>query len=344
MIFLLPHVFVSPVGNTLPTTGTTSDLTANQLGIFLPNFTPATAGNAAAAEYLRVVQQRPNSDLNLPTVKSDKIYADKVIKKYKIVGSAGDVLEATISDFDVRCDENLSLTLRVWENDLEISYANGYTRTFTKKAPCCDCDGDPCESVSTEDLETLIAEFVDDINGDPILSKYMTASVGSDDVSIDLVGINQVDAPVSDKLANTYRPNATSFKAWAYRGAPTTQDIIDYDSCEAIGTFTITQEIGYPVGTSQQVEMIERSKHSYKIPIFKDYYKGGDAFNGLYHSNVTAGTLYDQLVIEFYNPETPVGWNSQVAQTSVVQIFTPQAQTSAVEAILTPKYGTFPVI
>ena len=50
--FSLTTLFVAPVGQTtVPSSGSTQDLTAGQLGIFLQDYTAATAGNIAASDY-----------------------------------------------------------------------------------------------------------------------------------------------------------------------------------------------------------------------------------------------------------------------------------------------------
>ena len=342
MNYQLTNVFVSPVSNSLPTTGTTANLTANQLGVYLPNLTPATSGNAAAAEYLRIVQQRPNSDLNLPTIKSDAIADNKVIKKYKVVGSTGQVQVGQLTDFDVKCDEDLTVTLRVWEDDTLMSFADGLTKTFVKRTPCCECDGDPCASIEPSDLEDLIKEIADDINADPLLNTLLVASTTGSGASIILVltGLAQVEQQSADLTVNNYRPNAVSFKAWAHRNAHTTQDIIKYWGCDAIGTYTETQSIEYPKGTSDQVKLIEYKHFSYTIPKFKERFSDVN-YNGIFHSNVADATLYDTFVIEFNHMESPNTWSVAVNQDSAVVVFVPQAQTSAFEAILTAKYGAF---
>ena len=47
--FSLTTLFVVPVGNTLPSSGSTQDLTAGQFGLFRSDYTVANAGNIAAS-------------------------------------------------------------------------------------------------------------------------------------------------------------------------------------------------------------------------------------------------------------------------------------------------------
>jgi hypothetical protein len=85
--FSLTSLFVVPVGNVLPTTGTTSDLAAGQVGFYKSDYTVANAGNIAASPYFYVDQGRSNTYLQA-TKRSDKIYAGGVKNWYKSTGSA----------------------------------------------------------------------------------------------------------------------------------------------------------------------------------------------------------------------------------------------------------------
>ena len=46
--FSLTTLFVVPVGNTLPSSGSTQNLTAGQFGLFLNTYAVATTGNISA--------------------------------------------------------------------------------------------------------------------------------------------------------------------------------------------------------------------------------------------------------------------------------------------------------
>src|SRR5688572_25044162 len=70
--FSLTTVFVVPVGNSLPSSGSTQDLTAGQFGIFRDDYTVANAGNIAAAKYFYLAQGRDNTYLQ-GSKRSDKI-------------------------------------------------------------------------------------------------------------------------------------------------------------------------------------------------------------------------------------------------------------------------------
>lgn len=340
MNFSLPRVFVSPVSNTIPTTGTTSNLTANELGIYLPNNTPATAGNIGAADYFYIAQGRPDTSLNLRTIKSDKIVAKNVIEKYLVTGSSSvNQQVGVISDIIAHCGEQLVISIRAFSQDIDAVFSNGLTRSIVLETPCCDCDTDPCEVLTPGQIEELVDEAVLKINSDPVLGKYIVASK-TDDVEITLTGIAQPVIENCDLTANGFRYDAVVFQAWVYAGAFTTQDFANLGSCEESGVYETTQEISFPKGTTAQVLKEEINNHSYKVPAFKQIY-ADPGFNGLFNSNAQEGTLYDQFYIKVNNPESPNTWSAALNQDFTVIIYTPQAQTAAWRAILEEALGVF---
>ena len=120
MDFSLTRVFVVSPGQTTPTTGTTATLTPNQVGVFRPDYTPATAGNAAAAKFLFVAQGRPNTDLNLKSIKSDRLFKGKVEEMYKITAEdTARVRIFSVSDWNMHCGEQVSITIRAFSNYIE---------------------------------------------------------------------------------------------------------------------------------------------------------------------------------------------------------------------------------
>jgi hypothetical protein len=54
--FSLTTLFVVPVGNTLPSSGSTQNLTAGQFGIYTNAYAVATTGNIGAAPYFYLAQ------------------------------------------------------------------------------------------------------------------------------------------------------------------------------------------------------------------------------------------------------------------------------------------------
>src|SRR5690606_21562040 len=142
--FSLTTLFVVPLGNNLPTTGSTNDLTPGQVGFFLPNYSPATDLNIGAAKYFYVAQGQKNNYLK-GSKRSDKIHTSKVTEWYKVAGCPTPQNQITdISGFSVKCGDVVTLTLRAHSSYINTLYFNGLTRSVTVQAPCCDCGADPC--------------------------------------------------------------------------------------------------------------------------------------------------------------------------------------------------------
>ena len=138
MDFSLTTLFVVPVGNTLPTTGSTENLNDGQFGVFKDNArTAGTAGNLGTANFIQFAQGRPS--LGLGTKISDKIKTTKVKKWYKITGNGSASNEIwQFTNFSAACGESITLTLRGHSSYLDTISFNGFTRSYTIQTPCCD--------------------------------------------------------------------------------------------------------------------------------------------------------------------------------------------------------------
>ena len=163
--FSLTTLFVVPVGNTLPSSGSTQNLTAGQVGFFKSDYTVATAGNIAASPYFYVAQGRVNTYLQ-GSKRSDKISGcpsgssckSNVTEWYKVTGCSTVANQVTeVDGWTVKCGEIVTLTLRGHSSYVDTLYFNGFTRSVTVQAPCCDCGGDPCTDV---DVPALIDQFI----------------------------------------------------------------------------------------------------------------------------------------------------------------------------------------
>lgn len=55
----------------------------------------------------------------------------------------------------------MTLTLRAFSSYIDTLYFNGFTRSVTVQAPCCDCGADPCDTV---DENALINQLIDKLN------------------------------------------------------------------------------------------------------------------------------------------------------------------------------------
>jgi len=119
--FSLTTLFVVPVGQTaLPSSGSTQNLTAGQVGIFLNDYSVANAGNIAAAPYFYVAQGRVNTYLQ-GSKRSDKIKGcpsgsgcnTNVTQYYKVSGCPTPANQITqVGNWNVKCGDVVTLTLR----------------------------------------------------------------------------------------------------------------------------------------------------------------------------------------------------------------------------------------
>lgn len=342
MDFSLTTVYVVPPSNTLPTTGTTANLTAGQFGVFRPDYTPATNGNIAATKYIMFAQGRIEEFPGLGTKKSDKIYSTKVTSWYKSVSE--DTARVQITDFTnfvLHCGESVSITLRMLSYYIDTTYFNGLTRSFTVETPCCDCDGDPCATLSADDTQAVVDEFVAKINAEPTVSRFAVAErLGSGATSSIRVSGKALDryGNACDLISYPWQYDRMYFYAWAYKDVPTSQDMqLYYDNCDQIADVTVLQRSSFIRGSSDEVAQMEKDYWSYQVPAFKDLNKSVN-FNTFFESYVTPGTFYDQYVLEFETPDKYT-WAGYVPQDERVIIFVPSGETSTLETMLVTKFG-----
>ena len=162
--FSLTTLFEVPVGQTtFPSSGSTQDLTAGQVGIFSNAYAATnTPGNFP---YFYVAQGRTNTYLQ-GSKRSEKIAAcgngsnckSNVTEWYKVSGCPTSANQVTqVGNWNVKCGDIITLTLRAHSSYLDTLYFNGLTRSVTVQAPCCDCGADPCD---TTDIPALIDAII----------------------------------------------------------------------------------------------------------------------------------------------------------------------------------------
>lgn len=348
MDFSITTLFVLPVSNTVPTTGTTANLTANQFGVFKPDYTPATAGNVASQPYMFLAQGRP---VNLPGVgskKSDKIYTKNVLSWYKVTAfstAANQIVD--VSDFNVQCGEDVTITLRLKSFYIDQAYYNGMTKSFTLKTPCCECGEDPCTEL---DPQATVDAFVALINGSTIgvnnqhnVANYVTASrVSSGTNSVLRIEGDPIAAEnlSADPLNFQFQYDALRFWVYAYKGPATSQDFLTpLDNCDPFATVTTVQDFSYRRGTSAQAKLLEMRYNSYNTaPIAKRIFSNIN-FNGAFTSQVVDGTYYDFYYLK-YRREVNDSHNATVPQDEASMILNPTGQNAGTIAILTAFLGT----
>lgn len=356
MDFSLTTLFVSPVGNTLPSSGSTQDLTAGQFGFFRSDYSVATSGNIAALPYFYVAQGRTNTYLQ-GSKRSDKISGcitgnfcrSNILEFYKVVGCGTAITQVTdVSGFNVKCGEIVTLTLVAHSSYIDTIAFNGLTRSVTVQAPCCDCGADPCDTVDVPALiDSIILALQLDapgINPDNLILEdfFQFQRVGNDENAVLRISgkaLTSYSQPC-DPSAFPFEYDRMWFRTFVYSGPATTADFIVADNCNIVATATITQRSSSPTGTSAEIAQLEKDFYSYQAGYLKHLFKMG-GYNGNFESWVTDGTVYDTFYIKFNEYDKSVNnWSDNIIQDSMVIIAVPQAQTAAVEAILEAALGT----
>jgi hypothetical protein len=354
--FSLTTLFVVPVGNTLPSSGSTQDLTAGQVGIFLSDYSVATAGNIAGSPYFYVAQGRTNTYLQ-GSKRSDKISGcpggssckTNVTEWYKSNGCATVVNQVTdVVDFTVKCGEIVTLTLRGFSSYLNTLYFNGFTRSVTVNAPCCDCGGDPCTDTDVPALiDSLIIKLEEHAPGDNPDNIYLTQfyqfqRIGNDSSALLRITGKPLTAygQPCDVAAFPWEYDRFYFRTFIFSGPATTADFIVDDPCNRVAQPVITQRSNYPAGTSAEVQQLEKNFYSYQAGYLKHLYRM-NGYNENFESWVTDGTIYDLYYIKFNEyDKSAYQWGDYIMEDSTVIIAVPNNQTTAIEAILEAGLGT----
>ncbi|NBW37048.1 MAG: hypothetical protein EBR30_18890 [Cytophagia bacterium] len=353
--FSLTTLFVVPVGNSLPSSGSTQDLAAGQVGIFLNDYSVATAGNIAAAPYFYVAQGRVNTYLQ-GSKRSDKISGcpggssckSNVTEWYKSVGCPTAVNQVTdVGDWTVKCGDIVTLTLRGFSSYLNTLYFNGFTRSVTVNAPCCDCGGDPCTDV---DVPALIDDIIYHLelqapgnNPDNITLTqfYQFQRIGNDQNAIlRITGkpLTKYGQPC-DVAAFPWEYDRFYFRTFVFSGPATTADFIVDDPCNRVAVPVITQRSNYPVGTSAEVQQLEKNFYSYQAGYLKHLYRM-NGYNENFESWVTDGEIYDLYYIKFNEyDKSAYQWGDYIYEDATVIIAVPQGETAGIEAILVAGLG-----
>jgi len=362
--FSLTTLFVVPVGNTLPSSGSTQDLLAGQVGFFRNDYTVATAANIAAAPYFYIAQGRSNTYLQ-GSKRSDKIKGcatanctSNVTEWYKTVGSAEPLDQIDeVTDWNVKCGDIITLTLRAHSSYLDTLYFNGLTRSVTVQAPCCDCGGDPCENVDEEALINAIIAKLQAVAPDFLGG----GTTGTNPDNIKLTDFFSFTQPVAGTLVITGKPTTKYgqpcdvaafpweydrmwFRTFVYSGPATTADFIVADNCNIVATATTTQNSTFPTGTSDEIIQLEKNYYSYQAGYLKHLYRMV-GYNGNFESWVSAGTVYDTFTIKFNELDrSAYQWGDYIQQDAMVILAVPTALSAGIQTVLTAALGAPTVI
>ena len=362
--FSLTTLFVVPVGQTaLPSTGSTQDLTAGQVGFFNQDY--AAIGNVqdvGDGSYFYVAQGRSNTYLQ-GSKRSDKISlkaqgpsatptnrnVNNVSELYSVKGCATALNQITeVDGWNVQCGEVVTLTLRGHSSYIDTLYFNGFTRSVTVNAPCCECGGDPCLDV---DVPALIDQFIAKLeqqapgnNPDNIsFNSFYTFARSGNDAAAKLVitgkALTKYGQPC-DVAADPFEFDKLRFHAFVYAGPATTADFIVADNCDIVAVATDVQQSSYPRGTSEEIAQLEKNYYSYQAGYLKSLLRMG-GFNQNFESHVTPGIVYDTVTIRFNEfDKAAYQWGDYIMQDSTVIIAIPQgALSTAIIADLASEFN-----
>jgi hypothetical protein len=345
--FSLTTLFVVPVGNTLPSSGSTQNLTAGQFGLFLNTYAVATTGNIAAAPYFYAAQGRTNTYLQ-GSKRSDKISSANVTEWYKVVGNPVAANQVTdITDFTVKPGEIVTLTLRAFSSYINTLYFNGFTRSVTVNAPCLACGGDPCTDV---DVPALIDDLIYHLelkapgnNPDNISFStfYQFQRIGNNANAILRISGKPltVYGQPCDIAAFPWEYDRMYFRTFIFSGPATTADFIVADPCNNVALVEVTQRATYPSGTSAEIQQLEKNFYSYQAGYLKHLYRM-NGYNENFESWVTDGTVYDTYYIKFNEyDKSAYQWGDYIHEDSTVIIAAPQALAEDIEDILVAALG-----
>jgi hypothetical protein len=354
--FSLTTLFVVPVGNTLPSSGSTQNLTAGQFGIFRSDYSVATAGNIAAKPYFYLAQGRVNTYLQ-GSKRSDKISGcptgssckSNVTEWYKVTGNPVASNQVTqIGNFNVKPGEVVTFTLRAHSSYIDTLYFNGFTRSITVVAPCLECGGDPCADVDVPAfIDQAILKFEQEAPGNnpdniSFNTFYQFQRVGNDqNAKLVISGkpLTKYGQPC-DVAAFPWEYDRMYFRTFVYSGPATTADFIVADNCNIVAEAVVTQRASYVSGTSDEIKQLEKNFYSYQAGYLKHLYRMV-GYNENFESWVTDGTTYDTYYIKFneYN-RSEYQWGDYIYEDSTVILAIPSGATAAIEAILVAALGT----
>jgi len=346
--FSLTTLFVVPVGNTLPSTGSTQNLTAGRFGIFTNTYAADNVGTAiAAAPYFYLAQGRTNTYLQ-GSKRSDKISAANVSAWYKVVGSPVAANQVTdVTNFTVTPGTDVTITLRAFSSYLSTLYFNGFTRSVTVKGECLACGGDPCADVNVPALiDAFIIKFNEQAPGNnpdniTFSDFYQFQRIGNDQNAILRISgkpLTKYGQPC-DVAAFPWEYDRMYFRTFVYAGPATTADFIVADSCNMVADAYVTQRATYIAGTSAEIQQLEKNYYSYQAGYLKHLYRMV-GYNENFESWVSDGTTYDTYYIRFNEwDKSAYKWSDYIIEDSMVIIAAPQSLAADIEDVLATALG-----
>lgn len=331
--FSLTTVFVMPTSQllgVLPVGTETTDLAPGEIGIFNPSYV-STATPASSLEYIYIAQGRANTYLQ-GTKRSDKIgnCCGKIVNWYKVEGCPEPINQITqVTDWNVKCGEVVTVTLRGHSSYIDTLYFNGFTRSITVQAPCCDCGADPCTEVDYEALvNQMIAKFEESapgINPDNIsFNTFYTFSQPAPGVlQIEGKALTAYGQPC-DVAAFPWEYDRLWFRTFAYKGPATTADFIVADACDIVGVATVIQNSNYPRGTYGEILQLEKDYYSYQAGYLKHLYRMG-GYNYNFESYAQQGVTYTTYYLTYKPAKEQWTWGDYIIEDARVIVAIPSS-------------------
>jgi hypothetical protein len=335
--FSLTTLFVVPVTqDAVVSSGSTQDLDPGIVGIFNNKYAPVDATDIADFPYFYVAQGRDNTYLQ-SSKRSDKISGknnagsgQNVTEWYKVIGCPTAANQITdVTNFTAQCGDVITLTLRADSSYLRTLYFNGFTRSVTIQAPCCDCGDDPCTDIDPNELiNQLIAKLTAQapgINPDNIsLNKFYTfENFGGTTLRITGKPLTVYGQPC-DIAAFPFEYDRMTFRTFVYAGPATTADFIVADNCNIVANSVITQRSSYASGQAAEFIQLEKNFYSYQAGYLKHLYRM-NGYNENFESYVSAGATYNSFYIKFNEyDKSAYQWGDYIMEDSTVIIAIPQ--------------------
>lgn len=358
--FSLTTLFVVPVGSGIASSGSTQDLTPGKVGFFKSDYTFANATCPGAncissSPYFYVAQGRTNTYLQ-GSKRSDKISGcvgtnpgcrSNVTEWYKVGGCPTPITQITdVTDWNVKCGEVVTVTLRAHSSYLDTLYFNGFTRSITVQAPCCDCGADPCDLVDVPALiDSIIAKFLQEAPGNnpdniTFSDFYQFQRLGN---TLRITGkpLTKYGQPC-DVAAFPYEYDRMYFRTFVYSGPATTADFIVADACNIVANAQVVQRADYAYGSSDEIAQLEKNYYSYQAGYLKHLYRMA-GYNGNFESWVSSGVTYDTYYIKFNAYDRSLyQWGDYIEEDSmvIIAVQSGSAEATSVSNILTAALGT----
>jgi hypothetical protein len=347
MDFSLTTLFVVPSTYATPSSSNTEALLPGEVGIYDPTYA-ADSTPSSSLPYIYIAQGRSNTYLQ-GSKRSDKIgnCCGKIIEWYKVTGCPTPVTQITsVGNFNVKCGEIVTLTLRAHSSYIDTLYFNGFTRSVTVQAPCCDCGADPCTNVDAEalvdQLIVALTKSAPGINPDNISFNtfYTFSKVGTGASTQLWIGgkpLTKYGQPC-DVAAFPYEYDRMWFRTFIYKGPATTADFIVPDACDIVATPVVLQRASYATGTTAEIQQLEKDYYSYQAGYLKHLYRMG-GYNYNFESYAEAGVNYTTFYIKYKPAKEEYSWGDYIHEDAMVILAVPSANAAAYEASLVDYLG-----